>query len=364
MPRKSTRRFRRSARKRRSAPGAPPGTLVHEAGAARARLRVVSYDNGAAEEREVDDVGQLAGIVAAHAVSWIDVKGTGDVETITRLGAQFKLHRLVLEDINHLDQRPKGEIYGRHIFAVARALAADSPATTEQLGIYLCEKAVLTFHEGEVPALELLRRRIREGLGHIRHGGPDYLLYGVLDAVLDEYFPLVEEYGERLDKLEDELLSPKPAGEVAALHSLRRELLALRRILWPQREAIATLLGEGGSAIGPETRLYLQDCYDHAQRLLDLVDTYRQEASDLMDLHMALAGRRLTEIMRLLTLIATVFMPLTFIAGVYGMNFDPEASRWNMPELRWAYGYPVVLGGMAVVGVGMWIYFRLKGWLR
>jgi magnesium transporter len=209
-----------------------------------------------------------------------------------------------------------------------------------------------------------VREHIRNTRGQIREAGADYLAYALLDAMVDSYFPILEEYGERLETLEDAIITRPDHHTVARIHAAKRDLLTLRRAIWPQRETFNTLLRDVIPLITDETRLHLRDCYDHTVRLIDLVETYRELGSDLMDVYLSSVSNRTNEIMRVLTVIATIFIPLTFIAGVYGMNFDPDTSPWNMPELNWYWGYPFALTLMTTVIVGQLVFFWRRGWLR
>jgi magnesium transporter len=221
---------------------------------------------------------------------------------------------------------------------------------------------VVTFQEKPGDCFGNVRQRLRAGKGLLRKSGPDYLAYALLDAVVDGYFPVLEVYGERLEHLEDQIVADMPADCLLRIHDLRRDLLTLRRAVWPLREAINTLLRDA-ETIQKETRLYLNDCYDHTVQIMDLVETYREIASGLMEVYLSSMGNRLNEVMKMLTIIATIFIPLTFIAGIYGMNFDTEASPWNMPELEWAYGYPACLLFMATIAGILLAYFRRRGWI-
>jgi magnesium transporter len=198
----------------------------------------------------------------------------------------------------------------------------------------------------------------------VRTLGPDYLAYALLDAVVDSYFPLLEQIGDRLEQLEEDVVSGKGRDAPKRLLDIRHDLLTLRRAIWPLREVLSTLYRDETPFIDRETQLYLRDCYDHAVQLLDVLEAYREMASGLMDVHLSTISNRMNEIMKVLTVIATIFIPLTFVSSIYGMNFDPDVSRWNMPELRWRYGYPFALAVMLAMTIGLLVYFRSRGWLR
>jgi len=261
-------------------------------------------------------------------------------------------------------QRPKIEQYGEYYFIVTRMVRLGEHLETEQLSLFLGKNFILTFQEGRPgDCLDLIRERIRQKGGRIREAGLDYLAYALLDAIVDCYFPILEEYGERLEAFEDEILTRPYGDTVARIHEIKRNLLTLRRAIWPQRETFNTLLRDELPLVTNETRLYLRDCYDHVTQLIDLIETYRELGADLIDVYLSSISNRTNEIMRVLTVISTIFIPLTFIAGVYGMNFNPSASPWNMPELNWFWGYPLSLLLMAVVAFGQLIFFRRRGWL-
>jgi magnesium transporter len=356
---------KRYATKRRTPPGTPPGTLVPAPDAKAPAMRVYAYGPDVFEERSLarpDDVGMFVG---KSPVVWLDVDGVGDEATISRLGELLGLHRLALEDVVSAGQRPKLEPYADRLFLVLRMLFLRERLEGEQLSLFLGPGLVVTFQEGRPgDSLEPVRKRLREGAGALRSLGADFLAYALVDAVIDGYFPVLEEYGERLETLEDDILDRPGADLVGRLHAIKRDLLTLRRAVWPLREVLAALERDPGPLVGPETRVYLRDCYDHAIRVIDLVETYRELCADLMDVYLSSVSNRLNDVMRVLTVFSAIFIPLTFIAGVYGMNFHPDASPWNMPELDWRWGYPFALGLMLAVAVGLLAFFARKGWLR
>jgi len=350
--------------RRRTPPGTPPGTLIVDPKAPHPVIRILAYGPNAVVEQEISEPRRVRDFLDKWPVLWVDVEGLGDAETIRTLGELFGLHRLALEDVINVHQRPKIEQYGNYCFIVTRMLRLGEHLETEQLSLFLGKNFVLTFQEGRPgDCLELIRERIRQKRGRIREAGLDYLVYALLDAIVDCYFPILEEYGERLEACEDEIFSRPYGDAVARIHEIKRNLLTLRRAIWPQRETFNALLREETPFVTHETRLYVRDCYDHVSQLIDLIETYRELGSDLTDVYLSSISNRTNEIMRVLTVIATIFIPLTFIAGVYGMNFNPSASPWNMPELNWFWGYPFSLVLMAVVAFGQLIFFRRRGWL-
>lgn len=344
-------------------PGTPPGTVIVHPEAAAPTIRVLAYGPGDVLEQQVSDPQRVREFFGKRPVLWVDVEGLGDAATIHALGEIFNVHRLALEDIVTVHQRPKVEQYDDQLFIVARAVYLAEQLETEQISLFVGEDFVLTFQEGRPgDCLEAIRERIRKKGGRIRDAGYDYLVYAILDAIVDSYFPLLEAYGERLETLEDEILLHPQVDTVARIHSIKRDLLTLRRAMWPQRETFNALLRGENSVLTNETHLYMRDCYDHAVQILDLLETYRELGSDLIDMYLSMVSNRTNEIMRVLTVISLIFIPLTFIAGVYGMNFDTE-SPWNMPELKWYAGYPLALVLMLAVALGQLIYFRRRGWL-
>jgi magnesium transporter len=361
---KAPRRQRRKAWARRSAPGAPPGTLLPDPKAPPPVIRVIAYGPDTFTEQAVESPVLVRPFLQAWPVTWVNVEGLGDATVIRQLGDLFGLHQLALEDVINVHQRAKVEQYGDHHFIVTRMVRLGARLETEQVSLFLGRNFVLTFQEG-LPGdcLEPVRDRLRQGHGRIREAGADYLAYALLDAVIDSYFPVLEAYGERLETLEEELITRPVPGIIPPIHDVKRDLLALRRAIWPQREALNVLLRDELPLITPETRLHLRDCYDHTVQLIDLMETYRELSSDLMEMYLSSVSNRTSEIMRVLTIIATIFIPLTFLAGIYGMNFDPDVSPWNMPELKWYWGYPFALAVMALVALTQLVFFRRRGWL-
>jgi magnesium transporter len=327
-------------------------------------IRAMCYGPTGMEEFKEIGIDQLREKLAKWPVVWIDVDGLGDAEVIKALGGLTGLHTLSLEDVAHLHQRPKIEDFGSYLFLVCRMPYRGQCLETEQVSLCLGKNFVMTFQEQNRPGdvFEPVRVRIRGPKSRVWDHGPDYLAYALVDAIVDSYFPVLEAYGEEVDRLEDETIDrPKPES-VKRIHQVKRELIAARRAVWPMREMLNAALREHSPLITAETRVFLRDTYDHTVQIIDLVETYRDLTSGLMDLYLSVVSNRLNEIMKVLTVISTVFIPLTFIVGVYGMNFD-TSSPWNMPELKSRYGYPVVMGLMLVIATGMLWAFRRRGWL-
>lgn len=348
---------------RRTKPGARPGTVVADPEAPKPRIRIMNYHGEKFEELEVQDVKDVQPHLADDRNTWINIDGLGDIKVIKRLAEMFDLHPLVIEDIVHVHQRAKVEDFQKHLYIVVRMLSNDGKSLTEQVSLIVGDGFVLTFQERVGDCLEPVRERLRVRRGRLRELGPDYLAYAIIDAVIDGYFPVLERYGAELEELEDELLERPHPGLVARIHRLRSGLFVLRKAIWPHREAVNTLLRESTPFMTDNTRIFLRDCYDHVIQLSDLVDTSREMCADLRDFHFTQVSMRQNEIMKVLTIMATIFIPLGFVAGVYGMNFDPEVSPMNMPELKWVYGYPFALGLMGTISGGLVGYFWYRGWL-
>lgn len=350
--RKHTQPKRRSTRL-----GAPPGTLVTDPQAPPPRIHIIAYGPDSCHEEDIEDPQAIRPFIEQWPVVWVNVDGLGGGEVLSRLGEVFGLHGLALEDVMNVSQRPKVEQYGETLFAVARMLSLDGELETEQLSLFLTERAVITFQERPGDCLDPVRNRIREGLGRVRSAGADYLTYALLDTVIDHYFPVLEEYGERLEALEEQVVRQAGVEVVSQVRQAKRELLTFRRIAWPQRDAINWLLHDETPLVTQETRTYLRDCYDHVTRMIDVLETYRELASDLMSMHLTIISNQMNAVMKTLTVMATIFIPLTFIAGIYGMNFE------RMPELKWRWGYPAIMFIMGAIFVGMLAYFRRKKWV-
>lgn len=294
-------------------------------------------------------------------VTWLDVEGLGDPQTLKALARTFRIHRLALEDVAY-HQRPKVQTYDNHVVLVAQMVHEES-WELEQVTFLLTSDGLVTFQEG-LPgdSFEPVRRRLREDLGVIRERGPDYLLYALLDAMIDSYFPVMDALGDQLSELEEEVLSRPTDATLSSIRSLKRRIMTLRRALRPLQDTLGGLARFPTSFIEDRTRIYFHDCYDHTLQLLDALESHREHSTLLLDTYLSAMSNRLNEVMRSLTVVATIFMPLSFIAGLYGMNFNPERSPWNMPELNWWFGYPYVLSLMALVAVGMVSLARRKGW--
>ena len=363
--RKGHSRARRRRRDRRHAPGTAPGTLVIDAESASPEIRLLAYGPDGAEETAIDQVGEIAAWRGRQSTLWIQVQGLGNAAVLHALAREFGLHKLALEDVVNQGQRPKVEPYEEYLFLVVQWASEPIATNSDQVSMFLGHDFLLTFEDRPSERFDPIRERIRLGSGVVRSCGPDYLAYALTDTVIDSYFPPLERVGEELDDLEEEILAVVEHDTLHRVHHAKRELVGLRRTLTPHREMLNAWLREaGGRFLGQETAVYLRDCYDHALRATELADTQRELASDLMSTQISRESNRLNEVMKVLTIIATIFIPLSFIAGVYGMNFDRSASPLNMPELGWAWGYPFSLALMGAIAAGLVAYFWRKGWFR
>jgi len=346
-------------RRRALKTGVPPGMLVapESQQGQPARLTVITFNPDEFQEFEPKTVEECLELVGPPGATWINVEGLGQPELLAKLGERFGLHPLALEDVVTVPQRPKVEAYGDHYFIVLRMIRLTPEVDEEQVSLFFGRGFVLTVQErrgGDV--FEPVRERIRRNRGRIRTAGADYLAYSLLDAVVDGLFPVLESVGERMEVLEDEVVGEPTRPGLQRIHAVRRDLLGLRRVIWATRDALQALQREESPLIATETRIFLRDCHDHTVEGLELVETYRETAAFLMEVYLSAQNQRLNEVMKVLTVIATLFIPLTFIASIYGMNFQ------HMPELGWRYGYPAALGLMAVVAAGLIGYFRFRGW--
>jgi len=349
--------------RRRSKPGAAPGTLIAPDDAPHPRIDVFRFSADECDEIEDLDPESLRELRVKAGVKWVNISGLGDTKSISTVAEVFGLHPLAIEDVFNLHQRPKAEEFEDHLFIIVRMVDQAFTGDTEQLSIFLGADFVVSVQEKLGDCFDPVRARIRDRSSRLRTHGADYLAYALIDSVIDHYFPFLEVLGDRLELLEDVVVENPRRQSVSALHDLKRQLLSLRHAVWPSRELLSTLGRQRHSLLSSSTLIYLRDCYDHTVQLMDLIETYREIASGLMDVYMSSVSARLGEVMKVLTVIATIFMPLSFIASLYGMNFDRNVSPWNMPELGWRLGYPLALGLMVICVVAMLAYFRINGWL-
>jgi magnesium transporter len=349
-------------------PGTTPGKLNIPIDAPPADIVLIDYDRDRSTRISVSDPESIHEYLKTHTVSWIDVLGLGNAATWAALSPIFNLHRLLVEDVVNVPQRPKIEHYQDQLLIIAIMVVLDPKGTgfiKEQVSLVLGKNYLLTVQEEpEEDCFHGVRQRIEVDRGIIRKQGADYLAYCLLDAIVDGFFPVLEYYGELIEELEDEVMIKPDRATLARIHQIRRELLILRRAIWPLRDAINSLIRDGSELISSEVQVYLRDCYDHTIQVMDMVETYRELATGLMDVYLSVVSNRMNEVMKLLTVISTIFIPLTFIAGVYGMNFSPEKSPLNMPELGWYWGYPFCLALMFTIGGSLFFFFWKRGWFK
>jgi len=344
--------------KRNPPVGARPGTLAIPEGSPAPRIYLFDFSRERVTERQVEDLAELEPFAETDTTTWIDWQGMGDEAALWRVAEIFGIHPLVLEDAVNIPQRSKTELYEAHQIIIARSpLAEDSRLGAPQVCFVLGRNYLVTFQDRYFGFFDPVRERIRAGIGPMRESGPDYLAYALVDALVDRYFPVVEEISQALDDLEDAILVEPEAEHLAQIHEIRRDVATLRRVGWPQRETISELARAPSPFVSEETRVYLRDTFDHMSQIMGRVDFCREVTVGLMDIYLSSVGYRQNEIMKVLTLMASIFIPLTFVAGIYGMNFE------YMPELQRRGAYFLVLGIMVAIAVVMIAYFRRRGWL-
>ena len=343
--------------------GLPPGTLVHvgERKVEEVALSLIDYDAENVEERQLDSPEELRSYLDRDTITWLNVSGVHDVGAVAEIGSALGVHPLVLEDAVNTHQRPKAEFYEDHLFVVLRTAQYDADSAElglEQVSLVLGKNYVVTFHERSEDVFDSVRERIRKRRGRIRRYGADYLAYALLDVLVDHYFVALEGLGGEIEGVEEAVLSDPSPQTAQSIHALRRVMVRLRKAVWPLRELVLAIERSESDLIAPTTEPYLRDVYDHTVQVIDTVETYRDMLSGYLDIHLSSLSNRMNEVMKVLTIIATIFIPLTFVAGIYGMNFT------HMPELKWRWAYPggfwvaIVLIALALLG-----YFRSKRWL-
>ncbi len=339
--------------------GARPGTLSIPPGSPPPKIVVVQYDAESVTRHEVQDVASLRSLRDSERVTWVDIQGFGDEAKLRAVAQIFELHPVALENAVNVPQRAKSELYEHHQLIITRTpeIDDDGIVRTPQVCFVVGRRFLLTFQARYYGFFDPVRARIEDGIGPLRRQGPDYLAYALIDAMIDRYYPVAQQLSDRLEELEDIVVENPEPELLTRIHTARRQLVVLRRVGWPQREAISAMLRERTPYFGDKTKLYLKDTYDHIAQIVELIDSSREMASDLAESYLSNVSHRTNEIMKVLTLMASIFIPLTFIAGIYGMNFQ------NMPELATRNGYFVILTVMIVLAVGMTLYFRRRGWI-
>jgi magnesium transporter len=349
-------------KKRSQKAGLPPGTLVHvgEEKAEAVRITVIDYDEQSFQEKQATNIEECFEFKTTPTITWVNIDGIHNIEIIEKIGRHYELHPLLLEDIVTTWQRPKFEDFEKYLFIVLRMLSYNEQKQaieSEQMSLVLGSNFVISFQETIGDIFDQIRDRIRTGKGRHRKMGADYLSYSLIDATVDNYFAILERLGEKLELMQEQLVSDPTPKLFERIHHLKKELVLLRRSVWPLRELISGLQRSETELISEPTRVYLRDVYDHAVQVIDTVEGFRDMVSGTLEIYLSSMNTRLNAIMKVLTVIATIFMPLSFIASLYGMNFK------YMPEIQWRWGYPIVLVGMLVITVVMLLYFRKKRWL-
>ncbi|MEX0866760.1 MAG: magnesium/cobalt transporter CorA [Pirellulales bacterium] len=350
-----------SFRKRHPPAGSRPGTLVAGDSAHPSRVFLMRYHDGSLAECQVESVAEIRAEMARPGVVWIDVQGLGDERLLRELAELFQIHDLALEDVVNAPLRPKVELFDNHLLYVSRMARfknhADWAVDTEQISLFYNERYVLTFQERHGDVLDPVRHRIRNPQWQARGRGSIYLAYAIIDAVIDGYFPVIERYADLLEELESDVVLDAQPELLGRINQIKRDLMAMRRFVLPQRDALNNLLRDGNRFLPEDLRPYFRDCFDHCIQAGDAVDNLREIAANLLNTYLSSIGNRTNDVMKILTIMASIFIPLTFVAGVYGMNFT------DMPELHSRWGYPGVLAAMAAIGLGMLVYFYKLGWI-
>lgn len=350
--------------KQRHPPGTPPGTLPAATGGSEpTRARIVAFDADELTDAAILDPAALADI-PDHLTAWLNIEGH-EVDQIADLGRRLEVHPLALEDVLHTGQRPKVEDFEQSLFLVLDHFSLgkdESELSKEQVSLVVEEGLVLSVQERASGLFEPVYQRLKSGKVRIRGGGAGYLAYALIDIVVDHVFPVLEHIGDRLEELEASILDNPTQEDLSGLHAIKRDLLVLRKSMWPTRDLLRNRLLLDSTVIGETTQVYLRDVADHATVAVDIIETYREMVASLNDLYLTNISIKMNETMKVLTIIATIFIPLSFIAGLYGMNFNSQLSPFNMPELNWYWGYPAALMLMAAVAAVLLYFFRRKGW--
>jgi len=360
---KKLRRPHRTYRPHHHHLGAAPGALFDDPAAPLPVISVVSFREDHYIEQTLDEIETVPALLEAWPVVWVDLQGPGNAALMRRLGELFGFHRLALEDVLHGHQTPKIDPYPDFLLIVANEVCQPHPLHTTPLCLFVKQGLVLTFHPEASKAVDTLRDHVRVPRGRVRMMGADFLAYAVLDVVVDFYYPMMDHFSDTIEALEAEAIESASVGTASAIHEMKQDLLALRRMVAPLRESINTLFREGHPVLTDPTRVFLRDCHDHMVQVLEFIESYREMTGGLLDIYLSSVSNRMTEVMRVLTVISTIFIPLTFLAGLYGMNFDTSASPWNMPELRWHWGYPALLLFLGCIASGQLLFFWRKGWI-
>ena len=347
--------------------GMSPGSLIFtgEQKTEKVSVSLFDYNSGNFSETSIDDLNDLEKYKNNSNVTWINVVGLHDINILDTIGNIFGIHPLVLEDILNVSHNPKIEDYENFLFLVVKMINYKEDINIldiEQVSLIIGKNYIITFQEKNGDVFEPIRNRIRTAKGLVRKYNEDYLAYRILDSIIDNYFSVLENFDDRIEDIEDQILAQPDESSLEEIHHLRKELIKLRRAVSPLREMIFTIEKERFNLIQKTTYVYLRDLSDHIKQIIDTIENYREFINGLLEVYLSNASQRMNEVVKLLTIISTIFIPLTFIVGIYGMNFRTDASRWNMPELDWAFGYPFVMALMVVIAVTLIIFFKKKRW--
>mgnify|MGYP000906851120 CR=1 FL=1 len=340
--------------------GAPPGTILYTGAERNDRIKItlIEYNETEFFEQEFYDLSDCLSHVKPNMVKWLNVEGLHKPELIEGIGKFYNIHPLTMEDIVHVDQRPKFEDYENYVVAIMKMISYTTEVKSEQLSVVLLENTVLSFQEpNNGDAFDIIRNRLRQCKGRVRKLGADYLAYALMDAVVDCYFTAIEKIGDKIEEIEEGIISDKDKKSLLELYHLKREMIYLRKQVWPMRDMINNMVRSETTLINPSSDIYLRDLSDHVTRIIDTVETYRDLLSGIMDIYLSTNANKMNEVMKVLTIMSSIFIPVTFIAGVYGMNFE------NMPELKTQSGYFITWGIMLSIIIGLLIYFKRKKWM-
>ncbi len=348
--------------------GMPPGSLVYmgDSKESHTSISLIEYNETSYDEKKIENISDLKNIKENEFVSWINVCGLNDTNKIEEIGSIFDIHALTLEDILNVYHNPKMDEYENYLFFILKMVSYDnsnSRLDIEHVCMVLGKNYLLTFQEKEGDVFDLIRDRIKSNKGRIRKLKADYLMYRLIDSIVDNYLVVLECYNERIEDTEDELMLIPDNINLEPIHEIRKEIIKLRRIISPLSEIIYAFQKEKITFIQKGTLVFLRDLYDHAKLAAETTENFRELMAGLLQMYLSATSHRMNNIVKLLTIVSTIFIPLTFIVGVYGMNFNPETSFWNMPELHWRYGYPAIMIFMLVVAVGLILFFKKKKWL-
>ncbi len=355
----------KSKRKR----GMPPGSLVFTGEQKTDKMKITSldYNDQVFTEKQISNLSELQHFLENGHVSWINICGLHEVDKLARIGEIFEIHPLILEDILNVNHLPKLEDHDKYLFIITKMIDLNKELKDldiEQVSfVILKNNCLLTFQEKEGDVFELIRERIRSDTGRVRKMGADYLMYRLLDAIVDNYFFVLQDMDEAFDDIEDDLIYNPNRSTIETIHDLRKKIIKLRRAVTPLRDVIYSIEREHYPFIAKSTYIFLRDLYDHIMHNIETLENYREILNGMVEIYLSSSGQKLNEVVKVLTIISTIFIPLTFIVGVYGMNFNTTISKWNMPELTWQYGYPVVMFIMVLIAIGMIFFFKKKDWL-